>query len=1252
MHESLLTAWPRLVWWQAQDEEGAHLRDQLKQAAHLWEEKGRSPDVLWSGTAFREFELWRERYSGKLTALEDDFARSMTERARRRKRLRRAAVASVIVALAAVAIAIGLSRQEAMRARDRAQAAALRAEASKLIALGRAEMDRYPTAAVAYGRKSLEVADTPEGRRFVVDALWRSPTARVLPLVDEVVWHADFSPDGRWLAAFPFSGHLLLFEDNGSPPRMFQGPPPTAHPPGIRFTPSGEALLARTLEERRVVHMYSVPDGREIRRFEPEPPVGYGAMPRPRPGPPDVLVKMTPLPQGILLQWAPLRQGVPVPPAPGLREPFGIWPYDGGPPVLIGSLRYQAYAFGVDSQGSRFLLRRGRHLVVRPLVSGADDTLETPVVALDEKDPIGVHGFDPQGEKIWSTDVKEGAGRLRVWSLGCGASPEPRVFSMPNPDGQFSPAWDSIGSRVAWGSSAENAVWLWDLDGPADAAPTILRRPEPQVTKQGIFNPRGGWLAVTNHDTLTFWPLDQPRARVLGGHANVVNRLVFTRDSERLLSCGNDSVRLWPLAARSGAMRRIAPGYRGACYDASLSPDGERLALVGSNGAWLGPSVGGEGRWVLENTSHALWAPAWDRSAGRLAVASGYTADQPNVILLFDLGTGTQRSFSLVPPGETGQAYDWGAYTLAFTPEGRLLAGGDGGVRWIDLETGASDWVWRVPKDVTTRYALSADARLLAVAGSPAAQGHKAARSEVLLVDLARGGRRSVASHGNTVFAVAMDAAGRTLVTGDMQGVVRVGLADGSEPHRLCCHAGAVRAVAVSPDGKWIASAAGGEIRLWPMPDLTKPPLHTLPHDELMAKLRALTNLQVVEDAASPTGYKLDIGPFPAGRTYRHGEAAASAAREPAVDVAPVRHPDDEDQQHLVLDPVDDAVVADTHPVEILGTLELLRARWARALGEPLQPGDDQPLNVPVQLPDGACGAVLDDDPIGHLQSQVPLQFLERYGLPAAALHPSESLPRLPHVDLVLDLLDEGEVPHGDDGGEVPAPPPQDDSLPSVGHAVEGVREVLAGLARRQPGHHATPSMYVSADSYEMQYTPERCRSPPRLREVGQRRHRRRRAGRAGHRRGAAPALRACRPRHQRSRLAGRPLDRLRERRRPPPVAHAGRDSKPPLHTLPHAELDGEARRAHEPARRAATRPRPPAGSSTSVPSPAGRTCRRGERSRKGSKPTEPGAPSASPVTGRRAQRRAPRGCGRGEKPRRRGWQPGCRREALGGQGL
>ncbi len=144
VHESLLRSWLRLVRWQAQDAEGSLLRDQLKQAAHLWDEKGRSTDLLWSGTSFREYALWRERYPGALTALEEAFARAMTDRARRRRRLRRAAVAAALVGLSAVAIVVSVSRQQATKARDQARAEALRAEASRLVTLGAAAPRRRP----------------------------------------------------------------------------------------------------------------------------------------------------------------------------------------------------------------------------------------------------------------------------------------------------------------------------------------------------------------------------------------------------------------------------------------------------------------------------------------------------------------------------------------------------------------------------------------------------------------------------------------------------------------------------------------------------------------------------------------------------------------------------------------------------------------------------------------------------------------------------------------------------------------------------------------------------------------------------------------------------------------------------------------------------------------------------------------------------------------------------------------------------
>jgi len=51
------------------------------------------------------------------------------------------------------------------------------------------------------------------------------------------------------------------------------------------------------------------------------------------------------------------------------------------------------------------------------------------------------------------------------------------------------------------------------------------------------------------------------------------------------------------------------------------------------------------------------------------------------------------------------------------------------------------------------------------------------------------------------------------------------------------------------------------------MPDLSKPPLHTLPRHELIAKLETLTNLRVVRDEESASGWKLTVGPFPGWET-------------------------------------------------------------------------------------------------------------------------------------------------------------------------------------------------------------------------------------------------------------------------------------------------------------------------------------------------------------------------------------------------
>src|SRR5262249_7553228 len=81
VHEALLSAWPRLMKWRQEDAEGARLRDQLASAARQWEERGRPSGLLWRDEALAEYQIWRARYPGKLTEVEEAFAKTSVNEA-------------------------------------------------------------------------------------------------------------------------------------------------------------------------------------------------------------------------------------------------------------------------------------------------------------------------------------------------------------------------------------------------------------------------------------------------------------------------------------------------------------------------------------------------------------------------------------------------------------------------------------------------------------------------------------------------------------------------------------------------------------------------------------------------------------------------------------------------------------------------------------------------------------------------------------------------------------------------------------------------------------------------------------------------------------------------------------------------------------------------------------------------------------------------------------------------------------------
>jgi hypothetical protein len=209
IHESLLAAWPRLVRWQTQDVDSAQLRDQLRQTAQLWEERGRPDDLLWTGTSYGEFQVWHERYPGGLTETEELFSAAMVERAgRQRRRRRRVVTAAFVTLLAVVGVTGGFWRKSVNEAR--------RAEASQLFAMSQLELDQSPTKAIAYTIASLELHDDPEVRRLALEASRRCGADQPISVFHNAAFCPALSSSARTATGWRSA--------NGSPVRLFSNP--------------------------------------------------------------------------------------------------------------------------------------------------------------------------------------------------------------------------------------------------------------------------------------------------------------------------------------------------------------------------------------------------------------------------------------------------------------------------------------------------------------------------------------------------------------------------------------------------------------------------------------------------------------------------------------------------------------------------------------------------------------------------------------------------------------------------------------------------------------------------------------------------------------------------------------------------------------------------------------------------------------------------------------------------------------------
>jgi WD40 repeat protein len=516
------------------------------------------------------------------------------------------------------------------------------------------------------------------------------------------------------------------------------------------------------------------------------------------------------------------------------------WPLGGGPSELVGA------AAGTISPAA--LLDPSRGL----LIVGYDDELHLHRLDTLGGEPprvVGRHsaGFwwlgldlDPTGERLAVCDL---AGTLRVWPLdGDGTRPE---RELETPGWPFGTAFSQDGSWLAQATDG-GVSSLWDLRGPASAEPLQLGASGTRFgVRDATFTPDGRWLATASSAGQlggpALWPLSSPYPRVLRATEGTMFRaLWFHPDGSRMFpnvvrEDGSEMLLSWPLTGGAGVEPAVL--FRDTeIAGHQVDPHGRFLVASSTGGVRMIPLDGGapiELEGVLR-TARLRLDPTGRYLASRLHIDS-------QILAVRDLETGAL--LEVEAPGD-GDVQRWD-----FDYAGRLLVVRGGVISRWDRQTRATEVLasddigWAVPIGDGRRVYVES-------AGSPT----------LSILDLEDGSRTVLPEAHQLPFDTYWDHPAVSIwVTGFGDGEVRVGPLFSEQPHLLLGHERGNTAVYVSPDCKWVASRGSeGTVRVWPMPDFSKPPLHTLPHDELMAKLESFTNLRAVPDEDSHTGYSIE----------------------------------------------------------------------------------------------------------------------------------------------------------------------------------------------------------------------------------------------------------------------------------------------------------------------------------------------------------------------------------------------------------
>ena len=327
----------------------------------------------------------------------------------------------------------------------------------------------------------------------------------------------------------------------------------------------------------------------------------------------------------------------------------------------------------------------------------------------------------------------------------------------------------------------------------------MMYRHRPAVYAVAL-SPDGQHLASAGADTrVVLGNIYGKKTTVLKGHKREIWSLDFNADGTRLASAGFDeTVRVWNTGTGAQvAALECRPGP--VVFSVRFSPDGKSLAAAGpDNTVKIWDAASGATLKTLVGHKKVVTGVAFHPGGKLLASTS---LDQ--TVRLWDLTTGVQQRV-------TTDSSIIESYTLAFSPDGKLLAcSGFGGV-----------WIWDVATGALRRTLKSSNVPFFGLSFGPRGRWLATGSYDkaVRIWDMeSSASKEHIPGHLEDTLSASFSPDGKLLASGSLDKTVRIwDVASGTCQKVLEGHGSWITSVNFSPDGRLLASGdAGKVIRLW-----------------------------------------------------------------------------------------------------------------------------------------------------------------------------------------------------------------------------------------------------------------------------------------------------------------------------------------------------------------------------------------------------------------------------------------------------